>query len=93
MVSKKNFTIYLNLQATLDAQSMKPPGLPISRKKLNILKESAILTFKDYSRMKNSNYLPSLTTINTLSKSSLSPDLKTDIDINKALEHKIRMIN
>ena len=72
---------------------MKPPGLPISRKKLNILKESAILTFKDYSRMKNSNYLPSLTTINTLSKSSLSPDLKTDIDINKALEHKRRMIN
>ena len=67
---------------------MKPPGIPIPRKKLNFLKDSAILSLKDFTRMKNNNYLPSLTVGNALSKSSLSPDIKTQINISKALEHK-----
>ena len=60
---------------------------------MNALKDSAILSLKDFTRMRNNNYLPSLTTSNTLQKSSLSPDFKDDINISKALEHKRRLLN
>ena len=43
--------------------------------------------------MRNNNYLPSLTTSNTLVKSSLSPDLKNEFNINKAMNLKKRIIN
>ena len=46
--------------------------------------------------MKNSSYFPSLTTsntINTLSRSSLSPEIKSEIGFNKALDLKKRIIN
>ena len=55
---------------------------------MNILKDSAILSLKDFTRMKNSSYLPSLTTPSNLTK-SLSPE----ISISRALEHKKRILD
>ena len=60
---------------------------------MNILKDSAILSLKDFSRMQTSSYFPSLTTTNSLSKSSLSPDLKNNIYLNKASELKKRLLD
>ena len=77
----------------MEAQSLRPPGIPIPRQKLNTLKDSAILSLKDFTRMRTNSYLPSLTANNTLSKSSLSPEIKNELNINKALEHKTRLIN
>ena len=77
----------------MEAQSLRPPGIPIPRQKLNTLKDSAILTLKDFTRMRTNSYLPSLTANNTLAKSSLSPEIKNELNINKALEHKTRLIN
>ena len=88
MVSSKNIINIITLQSTLDAQSQKLPGHAISRQKMNILKDSAILSLKDFTRMKNSSYLPSLTTPSNLTK-SLSPE----ISISRALEHKKRILD
>lgn len=74
-------------------QSSRLPGHPISRHKMNILKDSAILSLKDFSRMQTNSYFPSLTTTNTLSKSSLSPDLKNNIYLNKASQLKKRLLD
>ena len=65
---------------------------------MNTLKDSAILSLQDLYRIKNSAYIPSLTTGNTntnsniLSKSSLSPEIKHEIYLNKILEHKNRIL-
>ena len=59
---------------------------------MNILKDSAILSLKDLNRIKKSTYIPSYTTTNVISKSSLSPELKNEIYLSKALEHKNRII-
>ena len=59
---------------------------------MNILKDSAILSLKDLNRIKKSTYIPSYTSTNVISKSSLSPELKNEIYLNKALEHKNRII-
>ena len=55
---------------------------------MNILKDSAILSLKEFNRIKSSGYIPSLTSSNTVSKSSLSPEIKNQIYLSKALEHK-----
>ena len=60
---------------------------------MNSLKDSAILSLEDFTRMKNSSYFPSLTTSNTLSRTSLSPQIKGEISFNKALEHKKSMLD
>ena len=60
---------------------------------MNILKDSAILSLKEFNRIKNNSYLPSLTTSNNpISKSTLSPEIKKEIDISKALEHKKKLL-
>ena len=63
---------------------------------MNILKDSAILSLQDLSRIKNSSYIPSYTTpdtnTNILAKSSLSPDIKHEIYLNKILDHKNRIL-
>ena len=60
---------------------------------MNILKDSAILSLKDFNRIKESLYQPSLTTGNTVSKSSSNSELKAELFRNKALEHKTRLID
>ena len=80
----------------MECHSFRSPGIPISRHKMNTLKDSAILSLKDFNRMKNSSNFPSLTTdntINTLSHSSLSPQVKSEINFNKAIDLKKRIIN
>ena len=60
---------------------------------MNILKDSAILSLKEFNRIKNNSYFPSLTSSNNqISKSCLSPEIKKEIDISKALEHKKRLL-
>jgi len=59
---------------------------------MNILKDRAILSLKDFNRIKNSSYLPSLTSVNTVSKSSLSPEIQNEIYLSKALEHKNKLL-
>ena len=59
---------------------------------MNILKDSAILSLKDFNRIKNNCYIPSLTSSNCLSKSSLSPEIKNEIYLSKALDHKNRLL-
>ena len=60
---------------------------------MNILKDSAILSLQDFNRMQSSSYFPSLTTTNTLTKSSLSPELKDKLYLNKALDFKKRLLD
>ena len=60
---------------------------------MNILKDSAILSLKDFNRIKNTPYIPSLTTNNPISKSSLSPEIRKEIFLHKALEHKNRILD
>ena len=60
---------------------------------MNILKDSAILSLKDFNRIKSNFYFPSLTSDNNaISKSSLSPEIKNQIYLTKALEHKKRLL-
>ena len=60
---------------------------------MNILKDSAILSLKDFNRIKSNSYFPSLTSDNnTISKSSLSPEIKNQIHLTKALEHKKKLL-
>ena len=59
---------------------------------MNSLKDSAILSLKDFTRMQTNSYFPSLTAGNTLSKSSLSPEIKNKINLNRALELKKRIL-
>ena len=59
---------------------------------MNILKDSAILSLKDFNRIKNSAYTPALTTANPVSKSSLGPEIQHEIFLNKALDHKNRLL-
>ena len=59
---------------------------------MNILKDSAILSLKDFNRIKNNMYIPSLTSNMPVSKSTLSPEMTEGIDYNKALDHKKRLI-
>jgi hypothetical protein len=77
----------------MDTNPFKLPGKSISRHKMNILKDSAILSLKDFNRIKNSVYQPALTAGNTVSKSSSTPEIEAEIFINKALEHKNRLID
>ena len=60
---------------------------------MKTLKDSAILSLKDFTRMKTNSYLPSLTASNSLAKSSLSPQIKNGINLNRALEHKNRLLH
>ena len=55
---------------------------------MNILKDSAILSLQDFSRIKKSSYTPSLTT-NTISKELINQENFTQ----KALEHKKKIMD
>ena len=41
----------------MDTNTYKLPGHPISRHKMNVLKDSAILSLKDFNRIKNQSYI------------------------------------
>ena len=76
----------------MEANTFRLPGIPISKKKINILKESSILSINDLNRIKKNAYFPSLTTASQVSKSSLSPEIKNQIAFKKALDHKNRLL-
>ena len=57
---------------------------------MNILKDSAILSLKEFNRIKNSAYSPCLTTV---SKSVSNPEINAEKYKNKALEHKHRIMD
>jgi len=76
----------------MDTNTYKLPGHPISRHKMNVLKDSAILSLKDFNRIKNSVHIPtSVTTSTTIAKSSTTPQFP-EINLEKALQHKQRLL-
>ena len=75
----------------IEANTYKLPGLPISRHRMNVLKDSAILSLKDFNRIKNSVNIPSVTTSSTIAKSSTTPEFP-EINLEKALQHKQRLL-
>jgi hypothetical protein len=76
----------------IDTNTYKLPGHPISRHKMNVLKDSAILSLKDFNRIKNSVHIPtSVTTSTTITKSSTTPQFP-EINLEKALQHKQRLL-
>lgn len=50
---------------------------------MNILKDSAILNLRDFNRIKNGLYIPSLTTSTPLQKYSLTPKRDNEKKIKK----------
>ena len=75
----------------MEANTYKLPGHPISRHRMNVLKDSAILSLKDFNRIKNSVYIPSVATSTTIAKSSTTPEFP-EINLEKALQHKQRLL-
>ena len=75
---------------------MKYPGHPISRAKAHVLKDSAIMSLKDFYRIKENSIIPSSST-NKINRSPFQKHIISSLDttqafMDRAIQHKNKII-
>ena len=103
LISYNNFIFIQATKVRYDGfDSYKTPGIAISRSKMNILKDSAILSLNEFNRIKESSHFnpksiskyPSVGNLERYRQfNTISEEINSSSKIQKALAHKKKLID